>query len=260
MRRTLTVVLLTFFLTLPLCAQRGGGHGGGSMGGRGGSVGSRSGGSSFGSHGGMGFRGGGAGFGRGAGRPFRGGGVTFGAGRGFRGGFRFRGNRGFRGFGDRRSFRNSRRFFYPYSYVYPYFYYPWYPLSFYDDFDYGYAPSEPAYDYGYGSGGDYYPPDYGLNEQMRQQGLGIYAQPRAATPAPSQPPAAVVQQPERAMPPTVLIYLDGRRVEVRNYAIVGQTLWTFTERAANKVPLSDLNLDATRKANEERGVEFIVPQ
>jgi hypothetical protein len=58
--------------------------------------------------------------------------------------------------------------------------------------------------------------------------------------------------------PTVLVYRDGHRVEVRNYAVVGQTLWIFSEERARKVPLADLDLNATRQANEERGVEFNV--
>ncbi len=61
--------------------------------------------------------------------------------------------------------------------------------------------------------------------------------------------------PREAPVPTTLIYKDGRQAEVQNYAVVGQTLWIFNESHARKVPLSDLNLPATRAANEERGVE-----
>jgi hypothetical protein len=57
--------------------------------------------------------------------------------------------------------------------------------------------------------------------------------------------------------PTTLVYRDGRRVEVQNYAIVGQTLWVFNETHARKVPLSELDLTATRAVNEQRGVEFL---
>ena len=56
----------------------------------------------------------------------------------------------------------------------------------------------------------------------------------------------------------MLIYRDGHQAEVHNYAVVGQVLWIFSEERARKVPLADLDLDATRKANEERGVEFAV--
>ena len=70
--------------------------------------------------------------------------------------------------------------------------------------------------------------------------------------APSPRPA-----PEQA-PPTVLVFRDGHRSQVQNYGIVGQTLWVFTEQHA-KYPLSDLDLPATKSANEKRGIEFALP-
>src|SRR6266550_1590046 len=60
--------------------------------------------------------------------------------------------------------------------------------------------------------------------------------------------------------PTMLVFRDKHTQEVENYAIVGQTLWIFNEQRAMKVPLSSLDVDATAKANEERGLEFRVPQ
>jgi hypothetical protein len=60
------------------------------------------------------------------------------------------------------------------------------------------------------------------------------------------------------LPPTVLVYRDQRRQEVTNYAIVGQTLWAFAPQR-QKIPLSDLDLAATTKANDDRGVSFRVP-
>lgn len=58
---------------------------------------------------------------------------------------------------------------------------------------------------------------------------------------------------------TVLVYSDGHTEEVENYAIVGKTIWIFNESHARKVPLSDLNLAATKRDNEDRGIEFVVP-
>jgi len=58
---------------------------------------------------------------------------------------------------------------------------------------------------------------------------------------------------------TILVFRDGRRSEVQNYAIVGQTLWVFSEQRARKILVSDLDLAATKKANAERGVEFLLP-
>jgi hypothetical protein len=57
----------------------------------------------------------------------------------------------------------------------------------------------------------------------------------------------------------VLVFRDQHRQEVQNYAIVGQTLWSFAPQHTKKIPLDDLDLPATSKANDERGVDFHVP-
>jgi hypothetical protein len=61
------------------------------------------------------------------------------------------------------------------------------------------------------------------------------------------------------VPPTVLVFRDQRKLEIRNYAIVGQTLWNFGSPRTQKIPLSDLDLAATIKANDDRGLSFRVP-
>jgi hypothetical protein len=64
---------------------------------------------------------------------------------------------------------------------------------------------------------------------------------------------------EAAEPATVLVFRDKRKQEVQNYAIVGRTLWSFSGPRTQKIPISDLDLAATAKANDERGVDFKVP-
>jgi hypothetical protein len=73
--------------------------------------------------------------------------------------------------------------------------------------------------------------------------------------------AALLPRPslEENTPSTILLFRDGHRSEIRNYAIVGQTVWVFTEQRARKIPLSDLDIEATRKVNTERGVEVPLP-
>ena len=61
------------------------------------------------------------------------------------------------------------------------------------------------------------------------------------------------------IPPTVLVFRDGHNLEVRNYAIVGETLWRFSGQRTQKIPLAQLDLAATVKANDDRGVTFTVP-
>jgi hypothetical protein len=59
--------------------------------------------------------------------------------------------------------------------------------------------------------------------------------------------------------PTLLVFKDARKLEVGNYAIVGQTLFDLTPGHARKIALADLDLEATRRQNEDRGVTFQLP-
>jgi len=62
-------------------------------------------------------------------------------------------------------------------------------------------------------------------------------------------------------PATVLVFRDQHKQEITNYAISGGTLWVLSDHlATKKIPLNELDLAATTKANDERGVEFQVPK
>ena len=106
--------------------------------------------------------------------------------------------------------------------------------------------------------------DNGLANQMNEQGLyprqGFYPRPM---PGDQDAHARSASPPQEAsstaVPATVLVFRDQRKQEVQNYAIVGQTLWAFAPQRTQKIPLSDLDLPATIKANDERGVDFKVP-
>jgi hypothetical protein len=58
---------------------------------------------------------------------------------------------------------------------------------------------------------------------------------------------------------TLLVFKDGHHLEVGNYAIVGETLFDLTPGHTRRVTLTDLDLDATRKQNEDQGVRFQLP-
>jgi TolA-binding protein len=77
--------------------------------------------------------------------------------------------------------------------------------------------------------------------------------------APAAPATPVAPEAEEKTPLTVLVFQDGHRTEARNYAIVGQTLWIYTEEDSRKVPLSELDVTATKNANSDRGIVFQVP-
>ena len=66
-------------------------------------------------------------------------------------------------------------------------------------------------------------------------------------------------QPQDPAPATVLVYHDQHKEEVSNYAIVGTTLWSFSGQRTKKIPLAGLDVAATEKANDDRGVAFRVP-
>lgn len=73
----------------------------------------------------------------------------------------------------------------------------------------------------------------------------------ALAPAPEQ---VVADQPK-----TVLVFKDGHQATVMNYAIVGSTLYDLSDGRTKKVALAELDLSATVKQNDERGVEFRLP-
>jgi hypothetical protein len=87
-----------------------------------------------------------------------------------------------------------------------------------------------------------------MREREEQDAYARQSQPRTETPT----------KPE---PATVLVFRDQHQQEITNYAISGSTLWVLTDHVmTKKIPLSDLDLTATAKANEERGVEFQIPK
>jgi hypothetical protein len=73
-------------------------------------------------------------------------------------------------------------------------------------------------------------------------------------------PQASADEPVTAQPSTVLVFKDGHQLEVENYAIVGTTLYDLSGGRSRKVQLADLDLGATLKENDQRGVEFQLPE
>jgi len=70
---------------------------------------------------------------------------------------------------------------------------------------------------------------------------------------------AAPPQSDENIPITVLVFRDGRLVQTRNYAIVGESIWVYTEQESKKYRLADLDLEATKKVNSEHGVLFELP-
>jgi hypothetical protein len=130
-------------------------------------------------------------------------------------------------------------------------YYPYYS---------GYYPwlwDTPAYDFDQGASAYYQQytdqaQTYNEVQRLREQ------QALAGAPPPPQPSQ---QQAQPVLPlPTTLVFRDGKTERIQNYAIVGKTLWVFNQQRARKILVSDLNISATRKVNEDHGVEFSIPE
>ena len=64
----------------------------------------------------------------------------------------------------------------------------------------------------------------------------------------------------RSAAATTFVFRDGRRMTTENYAIAGQTLWLFSERAAKKFALADLDRGATEQVNADNGVDIRLPE
>src|SRR5271170_3202228 len=71
--------------------------------------------------------------------------------------------------------------------------------------------------------------------------------------------SAQPQAPASDQPQTVLVFKDGHQVEVANYAIVGNTLYDLSGGHRQKISLADLDLNATAKQNDDRGIDFQLP-
>jgi hypothetical protein len=71
-------------------------------------------------------------------------------------------------------------------------------------------------------------------------------------------------RPQPELPPTVLIFRDGHREQVPEYAIVGSTLYASGDywqsgHWTKNIQLSSLNIPETVKANHDNGVKFTLP-
>lgn len=172
------------------------------------------------------------------------------------------GNSNFR----RRGF-NGRRYVYPYVSYYPYagYYGGYYP---YGDGYYGDTYNDQSYDQDSEQGSDAgrdstYQGPYLQREHSDDRSSDVSRQVQtlngkidrlqADLDARSRPQSA-------SEPATALVFRDRHVEEIRNYAISGGTLWVFGDQSAKKIPLAQLDLPATAKMNDERGVNFQIPR
>ena len=139
------------------------------------------------------------------------------------------------------------------------------PFVVYSPYYGGYA-SPYAYPYylnddDYSDSADYREPasDYRDNDYRDDDRQVLEQDYRARLDRPREQSADKSSEPVAAQPSTLLIFKDGHQQEISNYAIVGSTLYDLTNGRSKKVQLADLDLSATVKENDERGVEFQLP-
>jgi hypothetical protein len=163
----------------------------------------------------------------------------------FNGGFRFGHNPRSNFFFNRSPFFSGHRR-YNYSSYYGGYYYPYY------SYPYTVVQSEPS---------TYYPDEYYEQRGLRRDIDVLTGKvDRLQESLESRRPVAhEAPKPAEPQPSTILIFKDQHTREVTNYAIVGGTVWVLNEERADKIPLSDLDLEATTKFNDERGVGFQAP-
>ena len=139
------------------------------------------------------------------------------------------------------------------------------PFAVYSPYYGGYSYSPYAYPYYY-DGEDYSdsadsqapPADY-RNEYRNDDDRELLDQDYRSQPSRPKESSEAGGEPVAAQPSTLLIFKDGHQQEISNYAIVGSTLYDLSEGRSKKVQLADLDLQATVKENDERGVEFQLP-
>jgi hypothetical protein len=88
--------------------------------------------------------------------------------------------------------------------------------------------------------------------------------PAARSPFRGQPAVKDPVQPLRELLPAVLVFRDGRREEVSDYTIMNGTMYSKADYWTSgswtkKIQIADLDVPATMKINQERGVKFVLP-
>jgi len=228
MRRWLSIATFSLILlALPMWAQRRGGGGG----------------AHFASHGGSALHSSGV---HASGAFHRGG---FGHGSGFHG------QGGNRFYHHHRDFDRQRGYYpyYPYAGYYPYGYSGWYNDPFFYDTENQDQDSYAGASYPAPSYPSSYPENGGLQRDV-QTLSGKIDRLQADVEARNRSKLD-------AEPATALVFRDQHVEEVRNYAIAGGTLWVLNDhQTGKKIPLAQLDLQATVKMNDDRGVDFQVPR
>ncbi|MGA7459498.1 MAG: hypothetical protein WBW69_04690 [Candidatus Korobacteraceae bacterium] len=144
----------------------------------------------------------------------------------------------------------------------------------------GYGYGWPGYYGGYGLDWDLpywdyvnFPPTDGApGPDNEAQGYANNAAPRPVAMTRERAPAIPVQSPQlievplpkdavvKPQPPALFVLTNGEKLESRRYVLSADSLQIDVGRRQRTIPISDLNVDATIAANQQRGIDVAIPQ
>ena len=162
---------------------------------------------------------------------------------------------GGRGFG--RGFHRNR---FGWGYAWPgyyggYGYYDGYGIDPYWDYvdfppnDGSYGPEGPG-------------PGYANNQSSQPM---VVVRDRQPAPPPQSPKLVEIPLPSDAstvkpLPPALFVLTTGAKLESHRYVLSANSLQVDIDRKQRTIPISDLNVDATIAANQQRGIDISFPQ
>jgi len=156
----------------------------------------------------------------------------------------------------RPSYQRVGRGYLPYRRAYAPFIYGSYFDPFYDSsFDPGPAPyasygPDPGEQQQFGpQDPQFMPPPYSPDGYYPSAPVPYARDNSAAAPPSSDPPPATA-------PAVTVVLRSGQKIEVQNYAIMGDSFWDFSRQPARRIPLSSVDIAASTKATEAGGGQF----
>lgn len=131
----------------------------------------------------------------------------------------------------------------PYLYYSPYYFDPY--LDYGDSSYYSNGPWQSDPQPAYPDGGAYAAP-----------AEPVYPPPTYYSRPPYNAPPLLPEDETPSSPPLTLILRDGKQLQLKSYAVMGENIWDFSGQTGKRIALASVNLDASRKATEASGGEF----
>ena len=147
-------------------------------------------------------------------------------------------------------------------------------------YGYGWGYGWPGY-YGYGvdwdlpywdyvdfppSDAQYGPEDQEMGNTAAQSSRPMVVVREKQPAAPAQSPKLVEiplpndASPVKPVPPALFVLTSGEKLESRRYVLSANSLQVDIDRKQRTIPISQLNIDATIAANQQRGIDISFPQ